>query len=293
MYAPTDTTSTQHIKTPHTNMNIRTTLLILIAVLGASSCGDTRGIRETFSMHFQPRECSQIITLPLRYKEIPGTAGNKHFVTKTTEMLEDGAVEADRFILWMMTGEDDLKELRAEYPNLKSKEYENVYEKYHTMKGRVLKAPHMRPLEQQLEHDYRSYIFSTRALSTSGDAKATAYPRPWPYRVTGVKDFRIISLSPLFGQPAESSLNDYFIIDEFSPRQIISYRRKALLWGYSDKDKVTSIRQWLSMEPMAPPVVMFRLKRRPEELPIKTKLVSILETTEGKVLRDTLEVELK
>ena len=47
------------------------------------------------------------------------------------------------------------------------------------------------------------------------------------------------------------------------------------------------------MEPMAPPVVMFRLKRRPEELPIKTKLVSILETTEGKVLRDTLEVELR
>ena len=274
-------------------MNIRTTLLTLVAVLVVSSCGDTREIWETFSMHFQPRECSQIITLPLRYKEIPGTAGNKHFVTKTTEMLEDGAVEADRFVLWMMTGEDDLKELRAESPNLKSKEYEKVYEKYHTMKGRELKAPHMRPLEQQLEHDYRSYISSTRALSTSGDAKATAYPRPWPYRVTGVKDFRIISLSPLFGKPAESSLNDYFIIDEFSPRQIISYRRKALLWGYSDKDKVTSIRQWLSMEPMAPPAVMFRLKSRPEELPIKTKLVSILETTEGKVLRDTLEVELR
>ena len=72
-----------------------------------------------------------------------------------------------------------------------------------------------------------------------------------------------------------------------------SYRRKALLWGYSDKDKVTSIRQWLSMEPMAPPVVMFRQSVAPEELPIKTKLVSILETTEGKVLRDTLEVELK
>ena len=209
----------------------------LLMLLGMSSCGDTREIRETFSMHFQPRECSQIITLPLRYKEIPGTAGNKHFVTKTTEMLEDGAVEADRFILWMMTGEDDLKELRAEYPNLKSKEYENVYETYHTMKERELKAPHMRPLEQQLEHDYRSYISSTRALSTSSDSKATAYPRPWPYRVTGVKDFRIISLSPLFGKPAESSLNDYFTIDEFRPRQIISYRRKALLWGYSDKDK--------------------------------------------------------
>ena len=47
------------------------------------------------------------------------------------------------------------------------------------------------------------------------------------------------------------------------------------------------------MEPMAPPTVIFRFKSRPEELPIKTKLVSILETTEGKVLRDTLEVELR
>ena len=118
-------------------------------------------------------------------------------------------------------------------------------------------------------------------------------PTPWAYRVTGVKDFRIVSLSPLFGQPAESSLNDYFSIYEFSPRQIISSRTKTLLWGYSDKRMVANIGQWLSMEPMAPPVVMFRLKRRPEELPIKTKLVSILETTEGKVLRDTLEVELR
>jgi len=38
---------------------------------------------------------------------------------------------------------------------------------------------------------------------------------------------------------------------------------------------------------------MFRLKSRPEELPIKTKLVSILKTMEGKELRDTLEVELR
>jgi len=76
-------------------------------------------------------------------------------------------------------------------------------------------------------------------------------------------------------------------------RYCLTPRTKTLLWGYSDKRMVTNIGQWLSMEPMAPPVVMFRLKRRPEELPIKTKLVSILETTEGKVLRDTLEVELR
>ena len=156
-------------------------------------------------------------------------------------------------------------------------------------------APRNSELERQLAHDYnnRPEARGRKPRVSRDRIMSGAPPEPWPYRVTGVKDFRIISLSPLFGQPAESSLNDYFTIDEFRPRQIISYRRKALLWGYSDKDKVTNIRQWLSMEPMAPPAVMFRLKSRPEELPIKTKLVSILKTMEGKELRDTLEVELR
>jgi len=59
------------------------------------------------------------------------------------------------------------------------------------------------------------------------------------------------------------------------------------------KGEITRIGQWLAMSPMAPPIVLFRLKSRPQELPIKTKFVTILETTAGTTLRDTLEVQLR
>jgi len=271
-------------------MKIRYILTALLAILGTSSCKEKGDEIGNYSFEFLPRECTQIITLPLRYTERPITIGDKHFITNSAEELNDGAVEAEQFILWVMTGEDDLKELRAEFPNIKNRNYEDSYENYYRWKGRKLTTPHMLALERQLDQDHRRRSSSARSLSSG---KAFTNLIPWEYRVTGVKDFRIISLSPLFGLPAETSLNDYFSIYEFKPRQIISSRTKTLLWGYSDKGQITRIGQWLAMSPMAPPIVLFRLKSRPQELPIKTKFVTILETTAGTTLRDTLEVQLR
>ena len=56
---------------------------------------------------------------------------------------------------------------------------------------------------------------------------------------------------------------------------------------------MTSIAQWLSMRPMAQPVMMLRLNAVPQEVPVKTRFVTVLTTTEGKELRDTLQVLLK
>ena len=289
-------TPTRHIKTTHYNMSIRNILLALVAVLGASSCGD-RSIRGGgTTLHFYPRVCTQMFTLPQEEVDIVEEAGGKVYRRHEYRRVKGKAVRAERFILWLMTGADDLNLQEAKSSDREPIAIEGDYD--FEFSGRERKrnmklAPSIPTLERQLQNDYTQWGRGFRGLSSTHDSGLAHDLRPWPYRVTGVKDFRIISLSPLFGQPAESSLNDYFIIDEFSPRQVISYRRKALLWGYSDKGKVTNIRQWLSMEPMAPPAVIFRLKRRPEELPIKTKLVSILKTTEDKELRDTLEVELK
>ena len=239
-----------------------------------------------------------MFTLPLEDVDIVRDVGGKVYRRHEYRRVKGKEVRAERFILWLMTGADDLNPQEAKSSDREPIMIEGDYD--FEFSGRERKrnmklAPSISTLERQLQNDYNRPDREWRTLSSGHDGGFAHDLRPWPYRVTGVKDFRIISLSPLFGQPAESSLNDYFTIDddEFRPRQIISYRRKALLWGYSDKDKVTNIRQWLSMEPMAPPAVMFRLKSRPEELPIKTKLVSILETTEGKELRDTLEVELR
>jgi len=268
----------------------------LVAVLGATSCGD-RSIRDGgTTLHFYPRVCTQMFTLPQEDVDVVEEAGGKVYRRHEYRRVKGKAVRAERFILWLMTGADDLNPREAKSSDTEPMAIEGDYD--FEFSGRERKrnmklAPSIPTLERQLQNDYTQWGRGFRGLSSGHDGGFAHDLRPWPYRVTGVKDFRIVSLSPLFGRPAESSLNDYFIIDEFRPRQVISYRRKALLWGYSDKDKVTSVRQWLSMEPMAPPAVMFRLKSRPEELPIKTKLVSILETTEGKVLRDTLEVELR
>ena len=275
-------------------MNIRTTLLALVAVLGASSCGDTYIPRESATLHFRPRVCTQMFTLPLEDVEVVEDVLGKVYRRHEYVRIKGKAVEASKFHLWMMTGADDLKDTRLDYPEMEALTYQDQYDLDHPGRKKApLLAPSIPQLEGQLRDDFRKWASGSRGLASGSKGVDAVARKTWPYRVTGVKDFRIISLSPLFGQPAESSLNDYFIIDEFRPRQVISYRRKALLWGYSDKDKVTNIRQWLSMEPMAPPMVMFRFKSRPEELPIKTKLVSILETTEGKELRDTLEVELR
>ncbi len=266
---------------------------VLFLSMWASSCGDTYIPRESVTLHFRPRVCTQMFTLPLEDVEVVEDVLGKVYRRHEFVRIKGKAVEASKFLLWMMTGADDLKDMPDD-PDVRAEDYENGYDsEYSARKKAPLLAPSIPQLERQLREDFRIWVGGSRSLASGSKGVDAVARKTWPYRVTGVKDFRIISLSPLFGQPAESSLNDYFIIDEFSPRQIISYRRKALLWGYSDKGKVTTIRQWLSMEPMAPPTVIFRFKSRPEELPIKTKLVSILETTEGKVLRDTLEVELR
>ena len=122
-------------------MKIRYILTTLLAILGTSSCKEKGDEIGNYSFEFLPRECTQIITLPLRYTERPITIGDKHFITNSAEELNDGAVEAEQFILWVMTGEDDLKELRAEFPNIKNRNYEDSYENYYRWKGRKLTTP--------------------------------------------------------------------------------------------------------------------------------------------------------
>ena len=151
----------------------------------------------------------------------------------------------------------------------------------------------IRPLEKEMIRDYRIGIAGPDAMKPAKPGVMDMNLMPWEYRVTGVKDFKIMALTPLFGLPAETSLNHFFTFHEFKPKQIISHESKRLVWGYRSQDRVTSIAQWLSMRPMAQPVMMLRLNTVPQEVPVKTRFVTVLTTTEGKELRDTLQVLLK
>ena len=267
-------------------MKTRYIIAILLTVLGISSC-DTYVVGGKTSLIFYPRVCEEIMTHPMQYIERSQEFAGKTYTNRVIKYLDGSEVEAEQFILQMETGSKGLKVLKIRQPN-----DERVRE-YLALADKNL-APKDPALGRQLTRDYNNRP-GERQRSYKSREPIIGMPPPlhWEYRVTGVKDFRIISLSPLFGLPAETSLNDYFSIYEFKPRQIISSRTKTLLWGYSDKGEITRIGQWLAMSPMAPPIVLFRLKSRPQELPIKTKFVTILETTAGTTLRDTLEVQLK
>ena len=276
-------------------MNSRMKLLRLFAfalVLCTYSC-DKKAERPLIAgdgvgFYYFPRACTKIMTLPMALKgEISSTGGEiKHEV-----LVGEEGVEAKDFLYWLMTGADDLDSLKVHYPGRKGRDYVNLY------RSSIYKqvAPSILPLETQLVKDYNKAASATDAqvsdrVNSGMQAKALL---AWEYRVTGVKDFKIIALTPLFGLPAETSLNRFFTFYSFTPKQIISSQSKTLLWGYSDQEQVTSIDQWLSMHPMAQPAMMLRLNTMPQERPVTTRLVAILTTREGKELRDTLQVRLR
>lgn len=146
-------------------------------------------------------------------------------------------------------------------------------------------------LERLLGDDYYRGVVKTR--STNQEGLDWLFIKKWEYRVTGVKDFKIVATTPLFGQAAGTSLNTYFSIFEFHPKQIITHTTQSLVWGYRSQNKVETIAQWLALKPMAPPVIVFRFNATPPEVPAHVKFVSILETTDGNVLRDTTEVNIR
>ena len=275
-------------------MNARMKLfgaLALLFTLGISACNSKANPPEPDRMEglifrYFPRECTRILTLPMetRRQVAPGSSYYGDVVVG-----EEG-VEARKFLYWLMTGAGDLDSLELHYSELRGRLYEEIYHRDHF---RAELAPNITPLESQLFDDYRLAGVKSRRMQSSSSIIAEANLEPWEYRVTGVKDFKIMALTPLFGLPAETSLNRYFTIHELAPKQIVSSQSKRLAWGYRSKDQVTSIDQWLAMRPTAQPVMMLRLNTMPQEVPVKTRFVAILTTEEGKEVRDTLQVLLK
>lgn len=264
--------------------------LSLLFMLGISACSKTNppepGRMEGLIFQYFPRECTRILTLPMETRRQAAPSSSYY----DDVVVGEEGVEARKFLYWMMTGAGDLDSLELYYSYLRGRLYEEIY---HRDRFKAELAPRISSLEPQLFDDYRLAEARPRRMQSSSSFMAAANLEPWEYRVTGVKDFKIMALTPLFGLPAETSLNHFFTFHEFKPRQIISHESKRLVWGYRSQDRVTSIDQWLSMRPMAQPVMMLRLNVVPQEVPVKTRFVTILTTTDGKELRDTLQVLLK
>ena len=258
-------------------------LLLLCTLSIFFSCqNDTPDIKGNYFLVFYPRHCECITTKILSHKERPQNWYAYH------PQQELQAQDAD---LWVVTGTDSL----ARIPAFKMS-YSPAYYLDIMQKASFPLAERNRKLEQQLDYDYRtetSYSTRSQQHTRASDMMVSTNLISWEYRVTGVKDFNIVATTPLFGQAAGTSLNPYFSIFEFHPKQIITHTTQSLVWGYRSQNKVETIAQWLALKPMAPPVIVFRFNAIPPEVPAHVKFVSILETTDGKVLRDTTEVEIR
>lgn len=255
-------------------------LLLISCFFGA--CREKEDIREGgISFYFYPTECQSIAT---------GTCvlTGQSYYERAFPNVDSYGVKASELGLWMMTGEKNLPKLIAKEPH---RELSYLERRYQDIDIPREKAPKLYHLEEKLQDDYLKGLGNSRNSRSSG--LDFLYLLPWEYRVTGVKNFRIEAMSPLFGQAVGTSLNRYFSIFEFRPKQVISYRTKSLAWGYRSKNKIETIEKWISLQPMAPPAIIFRLNATPPEVPAHVKFVSILETTDGKVLRDTTEVNIR
>lgn len=255
-------------------------LLLISSFFGA--CREKEDIREGgTAFNFYPTECQSIAT---------GTCvltGQSYYKWEFPNVDSSG-VKASELGLWMMTGEKNLPKLIAKEPH---RELSYLERRYQYIDISREKAPRLYHLEEKLQDDYLKRSGNSRGSRSSGLDFLNLLP--WEYRVTGVKNFRIEAMSPLFGQAAGISLNRYFSIFQFRPKQVISYRTRSLAWGYRSKNKLESIDKWLSLQPMAPPAIIFRLNATPQEVPARVKFITVLETTEGNVLRDTTEVDIR
>ena len=270
--------------------------LVPIIVVVQSCKSDDEPIIGGTALYFVPFECTQIQTLPLEYNEKTVMENGHEFIQKSLDPLRDGVARSSDFVLWMMTGTESLKNYVSDITSSTNAgalissgdDLAGYYSKYNEKD----KAPSILSLERQLDYDFQNN-YSNHYIPLRNTGYSYMNLKYWTYRVTGVKDFRIEASSTLFGLPAGSPLNKYFKIFSFQPRQVISYRSQKLIFGYGDKEYLEDISKWLSLQPMAPPLVMFRFRKVPKEIPGDFEFITILETTDNKVLRDTIQVHIK
>jgi hypothetical protein len=229
-----------------------------------------------------------MVTLPGRqmveHSVIDGTSYDHRTIER---VYPEEVVPSEDFALWILTGSRDLTRIR----DLASTNFEislaNLAGMYDSNGDNVLARP-IPEVEREIMRDVGATSYATGTPGMDMTAMLN-----WAYRVTGLRDFRIVAHTPLFGQPAESDVTKFFSILEFDPHQIISSRTNKLVWGIESEEEVTDIRQWIRMEPYAPPAIVLKPNREMTSEPIAASLEVILTTTEGNEVRSTMEVRLK
>ena len=250
-----------------------TIFLVLIVLFSCKEKGSNSEEKPFFV--FYPRECNFIWASWAKFKDVSDSKISNFEILGVPE----NELSAKEALLVVYSSNLDTLVNKNEkssfllYPYAQQNQMVNLDKKL---------APHDINLEAQLETDYNNPVSKLKSKKTE-----EAFPVNLDYRVTGVKNLIITSTNTLFGKVAGTPLNDFFIIKRLDPKQVISSKSKRLLMGYSDKDSVVTIADWLNMEPMAQPTMFLAFKNISIELPVATSFVVTIETNAGKIIRDT------
>ncbi len=256
-------------------------LLLLLTIILLMSCKDNNGDEENYFLVFRPRKANHVWATPCKiitteYK------GDLYYDYKTLSINDN--LKAKDFFLSVVTADKRTDSL--------IKSINPLFEYITFYSDSKFISQDIATLEKEIEMNYKRRSNSLKIKSYNNQA-TESYDASISieYRIDGVVNFNISSLdAPLFGEPIGTSLNQYFEIFKYEPDFIASYDSKKLLYGYTDKDKPTTIDEWLSLSPLAQPTMFLRLNATPDNLPITLRLKVDMETTDGIIISDTTKV---
>jgi len=257
------------------------TFILLLTTLVLISCKDGSGNDDNYFLEFYPRKANHVWATPCKiitteYK------GDLYYDYKTIN--SDEKLKINDFFLSVVTADKRTDSL--------IKSINPLFEFITFYSDSKFISQGIATLEKEVEMNYKRLSKSMKAKSIgSQNANINTSKIDIEYRIDGVVNFIISSLdAPLFGKPIGTSLNQYFEIFKYDPDFIASYESKALLYGYTEKDKPTAIDEWLSLSPMAQPTMFLRLNATPENLPVTLRFKVDMETTDGIIISDTTKI---
>ncbi len=253
--------------------------LLFLSILTLVSCKKKGNGPESSMIDFYPRECNYMWA---SWSKIKDASYNGVYLYDILNVNENELRAKDALITISTSNLDTLllkieKAASISCPYCQQEQIANLDPKFDQKL-----APHNVALEAQLQNDYNNPVSKLK----SAKAEETNLIR-LEYRVTGVKNLTITSTHTLFGKTPGTVITEYFTIKQLEPKQVISSKTSQLLIGYSDKDTLATIAEWLYMEPMAQPTIFLAFKTVPAELPAAINFIVTLETNNGKIIRDT------
>lgn len=207
-------------------------------------------------IEFRPKECKNIYVA--QAKRIPVYGQNREIVRYDYSGTDDTSIPAANFGLAIFTYNQTLSV------------------------NNDLLDEHITQLEMEIEQSYRKSSKSTSSAGAKNSYEYDAPPIIIEYRTTGIISISVSSQQvSMFGEEVGQPIDQHIVIVQYDPDFIASSESKSLLYGYSETNKPTTLAEWVSLSPLAQPIMYLCLSTAPTKLPITTSFKVDVITNEG------------